>query len=48
MEKQTCSITLEASLENLEIINGFLHKWARKASLSTHSENELLLAAEEE
>lgn len=47
MEKQTSSITLEASLENLETINSFLHKWAKKASLSTHSENELLLAVEE-
>lgn len=47
MEKQTSSITLEASLENLGTINSFIHKWAKKASLSTHSENELLLAAEE-
>lgn len=47
MEKQTSSITLEASLENLGTTNSFIHKWAKKASLSTHSENELLLAAEE-
>ena len=47
MEKQTSSITLEASLENLEMISNFLHKWAKKTSLSTHSENELLLAVEE-
>jgi len=47
MEKQTSSITLEASLKNLERINSFLHKWAKKASLSIHSENELLLAVEE-
>ncbi len=47
MEKQTSSIILEASLENLEMISNFLHKWAKKASLSTHSENELLLAVEE-
>ena len=47
MEKQTSSITLEASLENLGTTNSFIHKWAKKASLSTHSENELLLAVEE-
>jgi anti-sigma regulatory factor (Ser/Thr protein kinase) len=47
MEKQTSSITLEASLENLGTINSFIHKWAKKASLSTHSENDLLLAMEE-
>ncbi len=47
MEKQTSSITLGASLKNLERINSFLHKWAKKASLSTHSENDLLLAVEE-
>jgi len=47
MEKQTSSITLEASLESLETINNFLHKWAKKASLSIHSENQLLLAVEE-
>ncbi len=47
MPQQASFITLEASLENLGIINSFLHKWARKASLSAHSENELLLAAEE-
>jgi len=47
MEKQTSSITLKASLENLETINSFLHKWAKKASLSARGENELLLAVEE-
>ncbi len=47
MEKQSSSVTLEASLENLGTINSFLHKWARKAGLSAHSENELLLAVEE-
>ncbi len=47
MEQQTSFITLEASLKNLEMMNSFLHKWAKKASLSTHSENELLLAVEE-
>ena len=47
MEKQTSSITLEASLENLETINSFLHKWVKKASLSARGENELLLAVEE-
>ncbi len=47
MGQQASFITLEASLEHLEMINSFLHKWAKKASLSTHSENELLLAVEE-
>jgi len=47
MGQQASSITLEASLKNLEMMNNFLHKWAKKASLSTHSENELLLAVEE-
>ena len=47
MGQQASFITLEASLENLEMISSFLHKWAKKASLSTHSENELLLAVEE-
>jgi len=47
MGQQASFITLEASLENLETINSFLHKWAKKASLSTHSENDLLLAMEE-
>ena len=47
MGQQASFVTLEASLENLEMINSFLHKWAKKASLSTHSENELFLAVEE-
>lgn len=47
MGQQASFITLEASLENLEMISSFLHKWAKKASLSIHSENELLLAVEE-
>lgn len=47
MGQQASFITLEASLKNLEMISSFLHKWAEKASLSTHSENELLLAVEE-
>ncbi len=47
MGKQASSITLEASLENLETINSFLHKWAKKANLSIHGENDLLLAVEE-
>jgi len=47
MGQQASFIALEASLENLEMISSFLHKWAKKASLSTHSENELLLAVEE-
>ncbi|TKJ47470.1 hypothetical protein CEE34_03450 [Candidatus Aerophobetes bacterium Ae_b3a] len=47
MGQQASSITLEASLKNLQVISSFLHKWAKKASLSTHSENELFLAVEE-
>jgi len=47
MGQQASFITLEASLENLETINSFLYKWAKKASLSTRGENELLLAVEE-
>ena len=47
MGQQAFSITLEASLKNLQVISSFLHKWAKKASLSTHSENELFLAVEE-
>jgi len=47
MGQQVSFITLEASLENLEMVNSFLHKWAKKASLSTRGENELLLAVEE-
>jgi len=47
MGQQASFITLEASLENLEMINSFLHKWAKKASLSARGENELLLAVEE-
>ncbi len=47
MGQQASFLTLEASLKNLEMISSFLHKWAKKASLSTHSENELLLAVEE-
>ena len=47
MEQRDSFITLEASLQNLEMINSFLHKWAKEASLSTRSENEVLLAVEE-
>ncbi len=47
MAQQASSITLEASLGNLEMINSFLHKWAKKAGLSIHRENELFLAVEE-
>ena len=47
MENQASSITLEASLENLKAVNSFIHKWAKRASLSPGNENNLLLAVEE-
>ena len=47
MGKCVSSITLEASLENLETVNSFIHAWAKEASLSTNSTQELLLAVEE-
>jgi len=47
MKKQTSSITVKASLENLERINSFIRLWTKKVGLSPGSENQLLLAVEE-
>jgi len=47
MKKMPSSIALKVSLENLKKVSSFVHKWAKKASLSDHSEKELLLAVEE-
>jgi anti-sigma regulatory factor (Ser/Thr protein kinase) len=47
MENQASSITLETSLENLKVVNSFIGKWAKRARLSPHDENNLLLAVEE-
>ena len=47
MKKIPSSITLKASLENLERVNNFVHKWAKEIGLSNHSERELFLAVEE-
>ena len=41
------SITLKASLENLEKVNRFVRQWARKIGLSSRSERDILLAVEE-
>ena len=47
MKKILSSITLKSSLENLERVNNFVHKWVKEAGLSSRSEKELLLAVEE-
>ncbi|NQS90508.1 ATP-binding protein [Patescibacteria group bacterium] len=47
MKKMPSSIALKVSLENLKKVSSFVHKWAKKASLSDHSEKELFLAVEE-
>lgn len=47
MKKQASSITVKASLENLERINSFILLWTKKIGLSPGSENQLLLAVEE-
>ncbi len=47
MKKLPSSLTLKASLENLERVNNFVHEWFNKVSVSDSSEKELLLAVEE-
>ncbi|MCD6257613.1 ATP-binding protein [Candidatus Aerophobetes bacterium] len=47
MEKIPSSITLKASLENLDKVNRFVHQWSKKVGLSSQSEKDILLAVEE-